>query len=252
MAFASVGTLGTVAQTANNQTTIVLTTTAALEAGNLGVIIVAVDNNQTTDGDEGAISSMADSAGNTWNKAIEFCNGQGAAQAGTTVSIWYCVPTITLASGGTITGNYTNNASRDESCATAWEFTFSGSIAIEGTPAGLANDGADPGSLDVTTSNIACLRIRGAAGEVNNATEWTPTSGSWTVFTGERSANVATAQAVRGEWIISTGTGAASDPTWTTGDMASGYVAFKEVAAVGGPRQSIGRGIARGVLRGAR
>jgi hypothetical protein len=89
MAIASVGTLGTAVNTGNNQASIVLTTSATLEAGNLGVIVISVDNNQTTDGDEGAVSGVVDSAGNTWLKGAEFTNGQGTAQTGATCSVWY-------------------------------------------------------------------------------------------------------------------------------------------------------------------
>lgn len=76
MAFASVGTLGTGLSSGNNQTSLVLTTSAAAEAGNLVVLCVAVDNNQTTDGDSTAVSGITDSAGgNTWTRAKGFANG---------------------------------------------------------------------------------------------------------------------------------------------------------------------------------
>jgi hypothetical protein len=233
MAFASVGSLGSGGSVTANQSTLVLTTTATLEAGNLGVIIIGVDNNQTTDGDEGAVSGVVDSAGNTWVKGAEFTNGQGTAQAGATCSIWYCVVPSQLTSGGTITASFTNNTSRDASAITAWEFTLSGTVAVEGTPGTLANDGSDLASLNVTTSNIECLRIRGAAIERGADTLSAVTSG-WTNITpaGDSGggANQSNVSAV-GEFIISTATGAASDPTLTTNqDGASIYIAFKEVA----------------------
>jgi len=112
----------------------------------------------------------------------------------------------------------------------AWNYpiTPDATIVIEATNT-LANDGADPGSLDATTANIACLRIRGIAGETNDTTALTVTS-SWTAFTGNNTAGNPTASnmGVRGEFIISTGTGAASDPTYVAADHASVYVAFKE------------------------
>lgn len=231
MAWASVGTLGTVGSATANQTSLTLTTSATLEAGNFGVIVVVVDNNQTTDGDEGAVTSTTDSAGNTWLKAIEFCNGQGAAQAGVTVSVWWCVAGVQLTSGGTITANFSNATSRDASCATAWEFTMDAanvpSVQVTNT---LANDAADPGSLDVTTANEEFLRLRATGGETNNNTQWTGTT-NFTNLSSVRSSNAAAAVAARAEFRIFTGTSSASNPTWTAVDCASVYVAFQEVLA---------------------
>lgn len=234
MSWSSVGTLGTAANTGNNQASIVLTTSATLEVGNVGVIIISVENNQTTDGDEGAVSGVVDSAGNTWSKAAEFTNGQGVAQTGAVCSIWYCQALTQLSSGGTITASFTNTASRDESCATAWEFsvTAGSTISVASTNT-LADDGADPGSLDVTTSAVEHLRIRGTAGEINNITQWTKTAAFTANFDAARSANVATAMAVRGEYVISSSANVASDPTWASADHASVYVAFLETLATG-------------------
>lgn len=241
MAFASVGTGGTSLNTNNNQSSSSHTVaTNNLTAGRLGVLIISVDNNQTTDGDENAVSSVADSTGvNTWSKGIEYCNGNGAAQAGATVSIWYCLAASNLDAGGSITWNFSNNSSRDESCSSLWIFSVGAgsTVAVEGTPAGLAGDAADAASLDVTTSNIECLRVRGIAAELNSATQMTATSGgAWTLFSNTRSANTAAAMAVYGEHRIVTATNAASDPALPSNcDHASGYIAFREVIATGHP-----------------
>jgi len=107
------GTLGTSVNTGNNQSTFShATATTTLSVGNLGVIIIATDNNQTTDGDEVCVSNVTDSAGNTWLKAGEFTNGQGAAQAGALVSVWYTVALNQLNTAGTITGSFTAPTSR--------------------------------------------------------------------------------------------------------------------------------------------
>jgi hypothetical protein len=198
------------------------------------VLIVATQNFQTTDGDEGAVSGVVDSSGDTWTKGGEFTNGQGTAQAGAVCSIWWCKKTNTLASGGTITASFTNATSRDESAATAWEFTCTAGATVtrEGSPATLANDAADAGSLDVTTPNAEYLRIRGIASDLNSVTQMTATA-SWSLFSVQRSANVTGAQSVRGEFRIVTGTNAASDPTVATADHASVYIALKETAPTG-------------------
>lgn len=234
MAFAHVGNIGSGnSATANQAAAICTYTTAASGIGDLAVLVLAVDNNQTTDGDENAVTSAGDNQGNTYLKGAEFTNGQGSAQAGATCSIWYCVLAHSVASGDFITANLSNATSRDRTAFTIHRFSFGAgnTLAIEGTPGTLANDGADPGSLNVTTSNIECLRVRGIAAESSSATALTATDGTWTVMTGDQTGSGGSAanMAVRGEFKISTGTGAASDPTLFAADCASVYVAFREV-----------------------
>jgi len=228
--FTSAGSLGTFQSSTANQSSIAFVTSQAIAIGQLAVLIAALDNNQTTDGDEGAVSSVTDTASNTWSKAIEFCNGQGAAQAGTTCSIWYTKATAALSSGGTITLNLTNNTSRDATAVIGGLFNINAgsTLAVEATNT-LANDGAEVGSLDATTANLECLRIRGIASETRSLTGFTPTT-NWTDMgqantTGGPDAGNQTAN---GEFIISTGTGAASAPTTgSSTDHASAYAAFK-------------------------
>lgn len=229
MAFASIGTLGTGSSGSNNQSSMTLTTvTNAGVPGNLAVWILAMDNNQTTDGDEVAVTGVTDSAGNRWTKALEFTNGQGSAQAGHLCSMWYSVLLNALPIGATLTATLSNNTSRDVSTSSAWLFSIAtNTVAIEATNT-LANDAADPGSLTATTANIECLRIRGIGAETNSATALTNTA-SWTLFSSTQVGSpTAAGSAIRGEFIISTTTSAASDPTFVSADMASIYVAFKE------------------------
>lgn len=228
MAFGFIGAALTAQSSTANQAS-TLTASFARTAGRLYVIVVAVDNNQTTDGDEGAVTSITHS-GESFTKAAEFTNGQGAAQAGATVSIWYLVA---AANAGNNTGtiNFSNSTSRDKSASTVGEFTrdTTQTIAVEATNT-LANDGADPGSLNATTANIECLRVRGIAAETNSITALTPTT-NWTAWDGNQTGGGGSAanMAVRAEHRISTGTGDASDPTLFAADCASVYVAFKEV-----------------------
>lgn len=241
MTFASVGSLGTVGSSALNQTSLVLTTTATLEAGNVGVVLIAVDNNQTTDGFEGAVSGVQDSAGNIWQRPDaggvngEYTNGQGTAQTGIVCSVWFVKAGAQLNSGGTITVSFTNTNVRDASAASAWEFTVTaGAIVIADAVAVLAEDAtSNPGSLNVTTVNAECLRIRAVA-EENNGLTMTATAG-WTKFTDTQSqsggASVSKV-AIHGEFRISTGTGDASDPSGlaVAADLASVYVALREIS----------------------
>ncbi len=237
MAFAAQANFLSSQSVTANQASHVATVVGSPGVGDFCVLIIAVDNNQTTNGDEGAVSGVVDSTGaNTWSKAAEFCNGRGAAQGGTTCSVWYTTLAAALSSGvHTITASFTNATSRDASAMIAYYWTMgAGSTAsLEGTPATEATTATDPGSLNVTTANIECLRVRAISGETNAATGLTVTGGGWATMGGNQtgSGGATANQAVRGEYIISTGTGSASNPTWTAVDCASVYVAFKEVAA---------------------
>lgn len=237
MAFAHVGNLGTALSSANNQASLVLTTTATAAAGSLVVVLVAVDNNQTTDGDATQVASVADSAGNSYARGKEFANGQGTAQTGAEVAIFWKLLDTQLASGGTITATFTTASTADASAMTAKNFSVAvgSTVAVEGTPGGLANDAASAGSLNVTTANLACLRVRAIAAESNSTTALTPTA-TWAIFAQAVSGagTSATEMGIRGEWLISTGTGAASAPTGGAGavDHASAYVAFREILAL--------------------
>lgn len=237
MAFSDLGSLGATGSTANNQATLVLTTSAAASAGELVVLVIADDNAQTStpDGDGHEVSSVTDNSSggpNLWNRATGYANEQGVAQAGAAVQIWYSVLDFAISNGGTITITFSNATNSDATGVTARHFSFSGTqVAIENVNV-RADDAADPGSLDCTTTNSACLRIRGIAGEVGNNTSLTGTA-SWTVWDNGNSATSGTTaeMCARAEHIISTATGAASDPTWVSCDNASAYVAFKEVGS---------------------
>lgn len=237
MAFGLRGVGGTAASATANQSSLALTTaTTNGSIGDLAVLLVSCDNNQTTDGDENAVTSVT-STGNTWQKAAEFTNGQGSAQAGATVSMWYCNLTAAINTGSTITINFSNNASRDATAASLAYYTMAaGSIAaLEGSnsPSTLANDGAAAGSLNLTTANIECLRVRATASESSTSTVWTKTAAFDGLFTfaGTASGGTTANIGVRGEYDISTGTSSASAPTAGAGavDNASIYVAFKEL-----------------------
>lgn len=232
MAFASVSTLGNNGATTNNQASLTITTSAALAVGDLAIIISAVDANATTDGDDLAVSGIAHAgSGQNWIKAAQFSNGQGSLGTGTSVSIWYRKITASIASGQAIVITYTSAPNSDETAASAWKFTMDTSMfpKLEGT-ATAANDAGATGSLNVTTPNIPCLRIRATSTESATATAWTATAG-WTLMTLRGSGGATdAAQHIRGEFIISTATGAASNPTGgvNPADHASVYAAFSE------------------------
>lgn len=229
-----------------DQSSVALTTTADALAGDLVVLVVGVDNNAAGGGDEGAVSSITDSAGgNTWLKLKEHSPNLSA-QAGTVCSVWYSILANTISSGGSITANFTNASSRDASAilATKWTPSSGNTFQQEGTNNSSTNSASTtPGSLNFTTSNIECLRIRAWSFEGDTAGgEWTATiksnSLNWqqgSTGAGTTGGTGSTNQRACMEYFWSTGTGDASNPGVGTiisgSDYASVYVAFKEVAS---------------------
>jgi hypothetical protein len=228
--FASVGTLGTgVRSTGGTSTTI--TTSATAEAGNVVIVAVGKDNTQTTDGATNEVTGVTDSAGNTYEKAGEFTNGEGSAGAGATVAVFLSQLETQLDSGGTIT--VTHDSQTDVACS-AWEFTTTlSTIALAGTAQTLANDAADPGSMSISgLAEGSRLYFRAIASESETATAPTPTSdytaidGAVSTTAGQPHANIC----IAGEFRIVSGTGSTSDPTLEDVDSASLFIAIGEGA----------------------
>jgi hypothetical protein len=221
---------------ANDKTagaSIAMTTSAVAAAGKLVIVLVALDNTQTTDGNTSEVSSISDSAGgNIWTKARGFCNGQAGAAAGATVSAWKSVLTNQIASGGTITANFANTVTASAVTADLFSIGAGNIVVVEGTPADLANDAADPGSQTLSSlTSREYLFIRAIAAESSTATDITATT-NYTKFAPNTTAgsSSATNMGVRGESRILTGTGDSSDPTLFSADCASVYFALREQA----------------------
>lgn len=215
-----------------------MATTAQLDAGNVGVCAIGKDesNTGTTDGNgQAEFTSVTDDAGNTWVEADEFVNSQAiGANNGAAVAVYYTLVTSTLTSGANIT--FTTAGGRRQAAA-CWEFAFGGGSTIVEAAGenGLANDGADPGSMTVATGvAVEHLFLRGTACETND-TGWTEDA-DYTNFdhtnATDDSGVAGTSMGVRGSFRIATeATSAASDPTWTSADCASYMVGLNEVAA---------------------
>ncbi|MGH7165862.1 MAG: DUF2341 domain-containing protein, partial [Nitrospiraceae bacterium] len=238
-AFANVGSFcatnhKTSSSTWTSASTPALITTAQLDAGNLGVIVLSTDNLVTTDGNTTTHVTITDAAGNTWTKAREFTNGQVTAALGATVSVWYTRARENLASGAGLT--VTLSGAITAKAVTCWEFTFGAGNAISVAGGNDAAEDADTNWVGVTVGSLASaeyLWVRGGAQEMNDATQWTGTAG----FTNFTSTNTTggtnhTNMAVRGEFRIATATTQTSDPTntlATASDLASTMVAFREI-----------------------
>lgn len=230
MTIASVGTLGTVNDTSAG-TTVVLTTSAAAEAGHLVVIVVAKDNLGTTKGQTSEITGITDSAGgNTWTLAGEYCNSPtGAANDGVTCSVWFSVLTNQINSGGTITA--TMSSSTTNSGITAWEYTIGAGNTVmrAGT---IVTDGREN---NATLAALTCapglsaeyLYVRGIG--IEGTVSFTVASG-FTQFTDSNGAITAL-----GEFVIETSSSRACAASSISNlrDHANVFFALKEVSATG-------------------
>jgi len=237
VAFGSVGTAtSSGAGSTTSGTTLAFSPTAQLDAGNLAVILVSCDNTSTTDGNTSEVTSVTDSKGNTWTKAREFCNGQGAAAGGAVTAIFFSKIGTTILVTDTITVTFANTI--DSKSATAWEFTMgTGTVQVAaGSGADLADDNAAVGSLSTPTlASKEYLFVRSTASERRTLT-YTATASHTTFTQGQAdTGNNNTSMATNGEWIIATATSDTSSPSGTQSvDHASTMVALEEVAAGGG------------------
>lgn len=151
MSFASVGSLGTSTENTSD-TSAVLTTTAQLDAGNLGIVAFALDNFNGTDADHSEVTGVVDSSGNTWTKLIEYTNGQTGAGLGATVSVWYTIAASTLALGGTVTGTLANAVTGK--AISGWEFTLTaGATLVTESSTQAVGDAADPAAIALSGLN---------------------------------------------------------------------------------------------------
>jgi hypothetical protein len=237
MTFALGRALGTSSSVTADQSSATLTTTAIANADELVVLRYAVDNFQTSDGDEVAVTSVSDTAGNTWVKAVETTNGQGGAQAGATCGIWYSDITTAIPSGGIITVNFSHNTSRDAAALAADAFTkTAGTVPqVRGTATRQDDNTGTAGSLNVVVSpSEAYLRLRASAVESNGSGAFTATSG-YTVLAQSiaDSGTALTSMGLRGEFHATTLNTDFSSPTGgpTFSDWASVYVLFSEAVS---------------------
>lgn len=245
-AFAHVANVG-VANSTTDNTSLVITTGAQLDAANVGLLVIALNNNCTADTlDTSEISGVVDSVSNTYEKLVEFCTSAGAANDEATVSLWRTKATTNLAIGGTVTITLAN--SKAAKAATLHEFTVgagkTASIANKGTCAGLsgegchvlATSGTTPGSMTLLgLSSKEYLFFRPWAQEsdscdATNTTNYTQLTGALA-----NSGVTGTSMCADGEFRILTGTGDTSNPpAGVNRQWASAYVALEEVDVAGG------------------
>lgn len=225
--FASVGTVGTATEDSSDNS--ITLTTSAVPVGNLLVLAIAVDNNGTTDADHGEITGVTDSGGNVWTKAREYTNGQGAANAGATISVWFAKVTTALGSGDAIT--VALSTSKTAKAISAWEFSLSGRASTVSVESGTqeARDNADAGSLALSGLATRTYLFFRAIAHEGGSVSMTETSGYTQISAASSGGGADSSMSVQGEFKIANVTGETSDPTLgdTGRDNASVFVALK-------------------------
>lgn len=230
MAWDSLNTLGS-AQNKTSGTTVVITTTAIAQVGNVIIVGVAFDNvftgsaniTETTD------LSVTDSAGNTYTRAKEAQHGLTAGgKAG--AAIFFSKVTTELASGGTITVTHPTLTAR---AANAWEFSIGAGnvVTVAGSDMNATNN-ADPEAMTIgSLANQEYLFVAISAGEAPNTLSYT-IDADYTTFTtnGTTGGAAATNMSIRGGFQIFTGTTDTFDAAGGAIDWAQVYVALKEAA----------------------
>jgi hypothetical protein len=232
MTIAAIAARGT-AVSSTSSTTMPILPNAAVAVGRQLVLVVSSDNDAsaTTTAASNRHTSVSDGA-NTWKKVGEYTNGQSAAAAGVTTSVWVCNVLAALATTSTITINF-GTAVLDK-CATMHEFSVAAGTYLDFTltPQYQAvNAAAGFGSSSYSAlASKERLYVRGMGKEVSNTTNITPSTG-YTVMTNARSRNNTLAMTVYGEFKIGTTTAETSNPTLAvTGDTSSVFIGLEETS----------------------
>lgn len=220
-------------QSKTSSNTLTIVSGFNISAGNNPMIVltVASDNVVTTDGNTNTHTSMSDSVGNIYTKVREFTNGQGSAGAGVTVSVWYSVMTVNLATSTILTVNFSNSITAKAVCSALFSKTARATVDVASS-IDLANDGADPGSLTLSglvSREYVFIRAQGherpAGDTLTGDSGYTLMNGA-----GTSGGSAVTNMSVIFEAVIKTATSETTDPSWSNvADEASIMAALYEV-----------------------
>lgn len=232
LARVGIGTGGLACQNKTAGTSLTCTIDAEdANAGNILVMCFAGDNVATADGNDQLVTGVSDSQGNPWTLPRCFTNANNSANAGATVCMSIGTMNRTLVNASdTITATFTSITAKAFAVREFTKAATAGPKIYVAGPTDLANDGADPGSVDITAANQEHLWVRCSALERAGGGTWTVTSGHTTMnCAGTTGTPAASNMEVCGEYEIATATTNASDPTGTAVDNASQYQIIDEV-----------------------
>ncbi|MGQ0565590.1 MAG: hypothetical protein ACT4OK_11035 [Gemmobacter sp.] len=214
------------------------TSTTALSSLMSAMLIVVTDNVSTSSGETNLHTSITGGTG-SWTKVAEYTNGEGAAGAGVTTSLWIFDASGSVPTGTTITINLAEAVV--DKCCSGHVFARDSDKKLRivaGSSPQFSEVDAATGFGSSTISGLTSkqyLFIRALGKEANSTGNITPTS-SYGTFGAQRSRNDASAVLVRGERRVVTTTSQTSNPSMSvTGDTAGIFVAIEEYVPTGNP-----------------
>jgi hypothetical protein len=236
MAWQSVGVAGSTGITTANQTTarIILNRQAGSGAdfGDVLVGIFATHNGTTANNvDVSAVSGVADTRLNTWAKVREVQAG-GVVQSAALCSLWYTRADVAMTTTDSVVVSFTSATQRDASAHLIWRFKTSGAMRVSQSTFLAVVNSSVAGSLDLSENGTEFLRFRGV-GSDSTVTTFTTTAG-WD-SAGMVRVSGTNPMAAYGEFLVSTASTAASNPSLATSthNQASVYATFEEINLMG-------------------
>jgi hypothetical protein len=230
-AIVNVGSLGT-GGTSGAGTTITITTSATLEQHNYALIRIGADNFGTASGSASEVSSVVDSAGNTYARICEYRYSEGVAGDGALIALWGGRAASALSSGGTFTITFGNSIGSRVAQAQEFNIVDGDTLQIAGTCQTENINGTDAGSLAISgLASKEYMFIRAIAWEAGGGAISAETATYATVTGVSIDTGVnATSMTTDAERLIATATGSTSDPTISANvnDGASIFVALEE------------------------
>lgn len=202
--------------------------------GDLLVVSVCGLNGTSTDGDDNAVASVADSKSNTWVKSREWTKGAGGAGSGHFCSVWYTgVNVAALTTTDTVTATFNDTAHRNAQCMMVHRFQRAGGLRNLESTYTVSATSTFP-AVDLTETGNELLRIR-SVGAKTTSLLFSQTSGGW-LFAGttKASASIAAASALFVEYrIVSAATCQSAPKLASTAQAAHIYTIFSEDYPIG-------------------
>lgn len=207
--------------------------------GDVIVVELALDNTDTTQGiDSSLVSSVTDTAGNTYTKIREYTAGRGVAKAGTTASLWACLNVTTAwGSSDTITANLASTTTAKVIRAQAYTPGNASGGSLDATTNASVGIAADPASMSLTPAGgsqeylwLYALAAEGPSGDtdtVDSTNGWTRNN-----FNGTSGGSSASNQTIVSGYKISTASSLTVDWTHTAEDYSQIIAAITENAKV--------------------
>lgn len=235
-AFAAIAEIGALlsCNETTDDTALECTTSAQLDANNVGVFIFASDNQCNGSGTETFTNqnehTTATIDGNSMTKLFEVCSDiDGGVDNGVTCSAWTYRAVANIASSAAVVFNLANSKASKVALGREFSVSAGNSLAIAGSDEE-AYDSAVVGSLALSSlASKEYLFLRGLCRESESGTQITPTTNytNWGIATANTGVSATSIQA-RGEHRVLTGTGDTSAPTTGSGDWVTFYIALQE------------------------